>query len=219
LLFGIPLLALGMASTASAAAPPTLTGEVFDQDRPAITWADCREQITFGYVATGQAAGPYPGPFVETGTVGDFQVRATFTIDSPAGKVTGTKTAPVGRSCVTDFFCSGVADCERASVGYNTNPGVFDTANPYEATIRTAAGLFSDRGLFQSSLYHTTEGNLPFDGFDSSFQSDLQAPVQLFPRTNADCVNGGWRSYGVFKNQGQCVSFVATGGKNPPAGR
>jgi hypothetical protein len=29
--------------------------------------------------------------------------------------------------------------------------------------------------------------------------------------------NGGWRSYGVFKNQGDCVSFVATNGKNPPA--
>jgi hypothetical protein len=30
--------------------------------------------------------------------------------------------------------------------------------------------------------------------------------------------HGGWRTYGVFKNQGDCVSFVATGGKNPPAG-
>jgi hypothetical protein len=32
------------------------------------------------------------------------------------------------------------------------------------------------------------------------------------------CKNGGWLNYGVFKNQGDCVSFVATGGKNPPAG-
>ena len=26
----------------------------------------------------------------------------------------------------------------------------------------------------------------------------------------------GWKTYGVFKNQGDCVSFAATGGKNPP---
>jgi hypothetical protein len=37
------------------------------------------------------------------------------------------------------------------------------------------------------------------------------------PTTRDDCKNGGWKTYGVFKNQGDCVSFVATGGKNPPA--
>ena len=37
------------------------------------------------------------------------------------------------------------------------------------------------------------------------------------PTTKDQCKNGGWRTYGVFKNQGDCVSFVATKGKNPPA--
>jgi hypothetical protein len=37
------------------------------------------------------------------------------------------------------------------------------------------------------------------------------------PTSKDQCKNGGWRTYGVFKNQGDCVSFVATGGKNPPA--
>ena len=32
------------------------------------------------------------------------------------------------------------------------------------------------------------------------------------------CKNGGWRTFPGFKNQGDCVSFVATHGKNPPAG-
>ena len=32
------------------------------------------------------------------------------------------------------------------------------------------------------------------------------------------CKKGGWRSFGVFKNQGDCVSWVATGGKNAPSG-
>jgi hypothetical protein len=38
------------------------------------------------------------------------------------------------------------------------------------------------------------------------------------PTSKDQCKKGGWRQYGVFKNQGDCVSFVATGGKNPPAG-
>jgi hypothetical protein len=36
------------------------------------------------------------------------------------------------------------------------------------------------------------------------------------PTTKDQCKNGGWKNFGVFKNQGDCVSFVATGGKNPP---
>ena len=37
------------------------------------------------------------------------------------------------------------------------------------------------------------------------------------PTTQDQCKNGGWKTYGVFKNQGDCVSFVATNGKNPSA--
>jgi hypothetical protein len=54
--------------------------------------------------------------------------------------------------------------------------------------------------------------NFPFSG-------DLvvvDAPP--LPTSKAQCKNGGWRDFGVFRNQGDCVSFVATGGKNPPAG-
>jgi Protein of unknown function (DUF642) len=44
--------------------------------------------------------------------------------------------------------------------------------------------------------------------------SVVQKPL---PTTTDECKNGGWQSFGVFKNQGDCVSFVATQGKNPPA--
>jgi hypothetical protein len=37
------------------------------------------------------------------------------------------------------------------------------------------------------------------------------------PTSTDQCANGGWQTFGVFKNQGDCVSFVATGGKNPPS--
>lgn len=41
--------------------------------------------------------------------------------------------------------------------------------------------------------------------------------VPVLPTSGQDCKQGGWATYGVFKNQGDCVSYVATGGKNPPA--
>jgi hypothetical protein len=36
------------------------------------------------------------------------------------------------------------------------------------------------------------------------------------PATGADCKQGGWQAYGIFKNEGDCVSFVSTHGKNEP---
>jgi hypothetical protein len=42
----------------------------------------------------------------------------------------------------------------------------------------------------------------------------IDAPA--LPTSKDQCKNGGWQTFGVFKNQGDCVSFVATKGKNPP---
>jgi hypothetical protein len=46
--------------------------------------------------------------------------------------------------------------------------------------------------------------------------SDASPPL---PTIKQQCKNGGWRTYGIFKNQGDCVSFVATQGTNGPASR
>jgi hypothetical protein len=40
--------------------------------------------------------------------------------------------------------------------------------------------------------------------------------AKALPTSKDQCKNGGWKSFGAFKNQGDCVSFVATHGKNPP---
>jgi len=39
------------------------------------------------------------------------------------------------------------------------------------------------------------------------------------PTAKDQCKNGGWRSFPGFKNQGDCVSLVATKGKKQPGGR
>ena len=35
-----------------------------------------------------------------------------------------------------------------------------------------------------------------------------------FPTTKAQCKHGGWKNFPQFKNQGRCVSYVASGGKS-----
>jgi hypothetical protein len=37
------------------------------------------------------------------------------------------------------------------------------------------------------------------------------------PTSTDQCKKGGWANFGSFKNQGDCVSFVASGGRNQPA--
>jgi hypothetical protein len=52
----------------------------------------------------------------------------------------------------------------------------------------------------------------------SPFSASQSLEVDCVPNTKEECKNGGWQGFfGVFKNQGDCVSFVATRGSNPPA--
>lgn len=56
-------------------------------------------------------------------------------------------------------------------------------------------------------------------GDDSAYPASTSAPFSITGPTSTDqCKNGGWQVFGIFKNQGDCVSYVATGGKNPPNG-
>ena len=50
----------------------------------------------------------------------------------------------------------------------------------------------------------------------SSAENMTVTDALALPTSKEQCKNGGWHDFGVFKNQGDCVSFVATGGKNPP---
>jgi hypothetical protein len=55
-------------------------------------------------------------------------------------------------------------------------------------------------------------------GFSGGPNGTQQLVATCLPTTTEECKNGGWRDFGVFKNQGDCVSFVATGGRNSPGG-
>lgn len=69
-------------------------------------------------------------------------------------------------------------------------------------------------------------GQLGWDGgiddvriYDRTADSALLGQLaHLLPETKEQCKQGGWASYGVFRNQGDCVSWISTGGRNAPAG-
>jgi hypothetical protein len=69
---------------------------------------------------------------------------------------------------------------------------------------------------------HSIDGHFSYELLLTRYGASTQflqknSVVRLSGPTSKDqCKNGGWRTYGVFKNQGDCVSFVATKGKNTP---
>jgi hypothetical protein len=200
---------------AAVAAPPpaTLTGENFAD--PGAGSAFCMAAGNFSFTASGAAIGPYPGTFTETGTgtlagtgPGVHPVTAftaSFTIHSPTGDllVTGTKalTAP-GTGCLDptldSFFASAIT-------------------TTYGATIYTATGNYHDEGASLISSVGSLARDTVLDTvLGEFFSSSLLEPVLISPTSKDQCKDGGWETYPQFEKQGDCVSFVATGGKNPP---
>ncbi len=86
-----------------------------------------------------------------------------------------------------------------------SNPGL---AQNDSRTVRTM--LFRESGTADPS--NSSKGYL----IDNLSMLSGAIPPNL-PTTKDQCMNGGWRNYLVFKNQGDCVSFVATKGKNKPS--
>jgi hypothetical protein len=224
----IAAILIGAESPAHAASGvPTLTGESFSSFGPSpmvtlqTTQCAMDGSGTISFTATGPATGPIPGTFTESGTIQlgpplgavrrTLAFSATFHIDSAFAQVDGTK------------FVTGQPFSESVCGGFPGNTVVLiNLVVRYEATIRPAAGgAFSDEG---TSLVNASAPagigcctTLSPATFLEAFVSDLTEAVPLLPTTKDACRDGGWQLFGVFKNQGDCVSFLATGGKNRPA--
>jgi len=80
--------------------------------------------------------------------------------------------------------------------------------------------------MMLAALMSITVGPAWGQEIDGCTDDDNDTPC--LPTTTEECKNGGWQVFTTdgsghhhthpFKNQGDCVSFVATGGKNSPAG-
>jgi hypothetical protein len=197
----------GVGAATAAAPPPTLTGESFSIPGQ-INPCQVGSSATFSFTFSGTATGPYSGPFSETitGTLNGGNslsaFSASFTIASTAGNVTGTASG----TATSSLGCGdGAGDTTGAVFGV-----------PYQATIQTGTGTYADQGT--SDLSSFAFGPSFATSLDQGFASSLPQPVLVAPTSFAQCFNGGWKSFGtMFKNLGQCVSFVATGGRRAQA--
>jgi hypothetical protein len=89
--------------------------------------------------------------------------------------------------------------------------------NPATATLTDLYILFDEGSDTPSGGTIGTPGQINIDNISVN-GSVVGSPTS--PTTKEDCKKGGWQNFNpTFKNQGDCVSFVATGGKNHPSGQ
>jgi hypothetical protein len=175
-------------------------------------------------------------------------VRDFFTFDLSSACPASSVTLQLTRFTQTVPLTFSLFDVSTPAGTLNANDGnsqaIFDDLGSGTSfgSVPVATGGFADVLSFPLNAAGVAAYNAARGGFfsiggrtpeeaegfaDSYLYGGSQPPVggtqQLvatcsFPTTNNQCKNGGWRTYGVFENQGDCVSFVATKGKNPPAG-
>jgi hypothetical protein len=117
----------------------------------------------------------------------DIVVDSTSEFGPPVGQ-TVTLFAVDNRGPVSQLPRPVPADADRFREVFSTSGCVAVPTDP----------------LLYSLLYYVIDGDIAVE----------DAPV--LPSAKEQCQNGGWRAFPGFKNQGDCVSYVATGGRNQP---
>lgn len=148
------------------------------------------------------AAGRLWGSLSARGAAG---MPGLYSIDPATGAATfvapiqdSSGTPPSGGVVSLQFACEG-------TLYGGTATGIFAPDGGRLITIDPATGRFTFVGPV-SATAGTSLGALAFQN------------SRCLPTSKEQCKKAGWRQFGVFRNQGDCVSFVATRGKNAPAG-
>ena len=149
---------------------------------------------------------------------GDFTI---FALDARSGPSGESPTGRVQLDVFTDaFHFAGPVTC-LAVTGDTALINFRDEISPLGViTIRVRDGSPDTISLLGFGREATDCSPFPSPGFEGSLSNgDLEVvDAPPLPTTKDQCKGGGWRAYGVFTNQGDCVSFVATGRRNGPAG-
>jgi len=193
------------AATPSSLMGETLTSHAVAGSRLTGTCPDDRSGTngSFNFSVSGTASGPFLGIFTESGSfttspsghLHDFS--SAFTVKNSAGTVTvtGTKSLrPEGATSSANCF-SGPGGGTEVEASVDTSysaaiPGVGQDIGVAAVRIETILGSGRHPVFFAEKFSSTNVGGPP--------------------PGKAQCKHGGWKNFGgLFKNQGQCVSFVA----------
>jgi hypothetical protein len=80
----------------------------------------------------------------------------------------------------------------------------------------TVNGIGTDQHPYLSADAMTLVFSSNRPGGSGGLDLWMTTRAQIFPTTKDDCKKDDWERFGIFKNQGDCVSYVATGGTNSP---
>ena len=156
---------------------------------------------------------PFAGPLRET-----YEVASEPSGENAGGEVVAELLNFPGTILHFEVTCLSVTD-NRAVIGmFRPDPIIGDTSI-YRLVVDGGPGRTDTVGVENAVGRPLDCAMIPID-VDPSLPVSGDAIVtdaKPLPTTKSQCRNGGWRNFGVFKNQGDCVSFVSTGGKNPLA--
>jgi hypothetical protein len=160
----------------------------------------------------------------------EINVRSGPSGEQPTGVVNLHFGGGLGSTYSTNVTCLAVSG-NTAVIGFAGTLFFFGEISPVAGLIRVVDGGGSGSG--QDTLEGPLAQNegppanpapncsaFPGGGFvysDFPAGDIVVTDAPATPTSKDQCKNGGWRNYGIFKNQGDCVSFVPTKGKNPPA--
>jgi hypothetical protein len=206
----------------------TRSGTTWTQQGPKLTANDETGQGAFG----GSVALSSDGSTALIGGFGDNNYAGAawaFTRSGSAWTQQGPKLTANDETGQGSFGSSIAvsADGNTALIGGNGDSGVTGAAWVFtrsasawvqQGTKLTGGGEVG-AGVF-GIVALAADGNTALIGGpgDSGGIGAVWAFAVNLPTSKDQCKNGGWQSFGVFKNQGDCVSYIATGGKNQPSG-
>ena len=187
-------------SVASAAA---LDGEILT-GTTASGAADCSDNgdgTSSVYAARPGYSGLAAGPVI--GTFGAGRVAITF------NNVTGVVT---DFGAVATIFPADGTDSVVVSIGLGSGQGLASCAADGSWTLNVTGATYVNDATGDTGVVSVSATGSPAGGtFTAVFGPQL-------PTSKDQCKNGGWKTFPGFKNQGDCVSYVASKGKNNPAG-
>jgi hypothetical protein len=172
-----------------------------------------------GWLETGDgvdwhSVGPFPEPSAQDGN------HLIDLIGGGSGKIEQAVPTTEGVLYSLSFYYARHAVCAPPGVSATVTAGASGAFVVPTATATTAADWNLASVAFTGIAGSTT--TISFKS-DQNFGCggvviDNVSVVQVLPTTADQCKKGGWQGFGVFKNQGDCVSFVATSGNNAPGG-
>jgi hypothetical protein len=171
-------------------------------------------------VPTGAAAqAPRQDSVTLTGGPGVANEEVVFTLNATSGPSGENPSGQVRFTALGVFDLSGPVTClavrgNTATINFQDQTGGFGIT-----TVQVVDDQPDSFDAIPTGRAPSDCSPLPFTGFGGPLSGADVVVVDAppLPTSTEQCKRGGWLAFGVFKNQGDCVSFVATKGKNPPA--